>query len=125
MDRLVEGGLVAGVTPVASASAGAHAVPAAAVATPSPASTTAPAGEQDWRFDMRQDGKAMTADEFDAWMRARRARVATGKAGKPDPYGSAAPVAVAKAARSDEQTSELQTLMRITYAVFCWKKKHK
>src|SRR3546814_17333292 len=88
MDRLVEGGLVAGVTPVASASAGAHAVPAAAVATPSPASTTAPAGEQDWRFDMRQDGKAMTADEFDAWMRARRARVATGKAGKPAPYRS-------------------------------------
>src|SRR3546814_18938087 len=83
MDRLVEGGLVAGVTPVASASAGAHAVPAAAVATPSPAATTAPAGEQDWRFDMRQDGKAMTAHEFDAWMRARRARVATGKAGQP------------------------------------------
>src|SRR3546814_5055622 len=104
MDRLVEGGLVAGVTPVASASAGAHAVPAAAVATPSPASTTAPAGEQDWRFDMRQDGKAMTADEFDAWMRARRARVATGK-------------------RSEEHTSELQSLMRISYAVFCLKKK--
>src|SRR3546814_6048675 len=119
MDRLVEGGLVAGVTPVASASAGAHAVPAAAVATPSPASTTAPAGEQDWRFDMRQDGKAMTADEFDAWMRARRARVATGKAGKPDPYGSAAPVAVAKASRSEEHTSELQSLMRLSYAVFC------
>ena len=93
MDKLVEGGLVegvlvAGVTPVASASA---AVPAAAVATPALASATASAGETDWRFDMRQDGKAMTADEFDAWMRARRARVATGKAGKPDPYGSAAP----------------------------------
>src|SRR3546814_9557792 len=25
--------------------------------------------------------------------------------------------------RSDEQTSELQTLMRITYAVFCWNNK--
>src|SRR5690606_35813192 len=60
-------------------------------ATPAAASATVPAGETDWRFDMRQDGKAMTADEFDAWMRARRARVATGKAGKPDPYGSAAP----------------------------------
>ena len=33
----------------------------------------------------------MTADEFDAWMASRRARVATGRAGKPDPYGSAAP----------------------------------
>ena len=27
----------------------------------------------------------MTADEFDAWMKARRARVATGRAGTPDP----------------------------------------
>ena len=35
-----------------------------------------PAGE---RFDMRQDGRTMTADEFDAWMRARSMRVATGK----------------------------------------------
>src|SRR3546814_1654493 len=25
--------------------------------------------------------------------------------------------------RSEEHTSELQSLMRITYAVFCWKKK--
>src|SRR3546814_7769370 len=25
--------------------------------------------------------------------------------------------------RSDEHTSELQSLMRISYAVFCWKKK--
>src|SRR3546814_6658928 len=28
-------------------------------------------------------------------------------------------------ARSEEHTSELQSLMRISYAVFCWKKKHK
>src|SRR3546814_8795321 len=28
-------------------------------------------------------------------------------------------------ARSEEHTSELQSLMRITYAVFCWKKKNK
>src|SRR3546814_10251300 len=26
--------------------------------------------------------------------------------------------------RSEEQTSELQSLMRISYAVFCWKKKN-
>src|SRR5690606_8569313 len=101
MDRLVEGGLGGGVTPAAPPSAG---VPANAVAAASPvaatASITAHAGETDWRFDMRQDGKAMTADEFDAWMRARRARVATGKAGKPDPYGSAAGGASAKAPQS-------------------------
>src|SRR3546814_4112095 len=28
-------------------------------------------------------------------------------------------------ARSEEHTSELQSLMRISYAVFCWKKKNK
>ena len=31
------------------------------------------------RFDMRQDGRTMGAAEFDAWMRSRRIRVATGK----------------------------------------------
>src|SRR3546814_2059828 len=30
-----------------------------------------------------------------------------------------------EAARSEEHTSELQSLMRISYAVFCLKKKHK
>src|SRR3546814_10459006 len=29
------------------------------------------------------------------------------------------------AQRSEEHTSELQSLMRISYAVFCWKKKQK
>ncbi|HZH43646.1 MAG TPA: hypothetical protein VEY50_06155 [Lysobacter sp.] len=31
-----------------------------------------------WRFDMSQGGKRMTADEFDAWMKARGVRVAKG-----------------------------------------------
>src|SRR3546814_10880178 len=30
---------------------------------------------------------------------------------------------IAHVARSEEHTSELQSLMRISYAVFCWKKK--
>src|SRR3546814_6128467 len=30
---------------------------------------------------------------------------------------------LAEPARSEEHTSELQSLMRISYAVFCWKKK--
>lgn len=38
------------------------------------------------RFDMRRDGRTMTADEFDQWMRDRRMRVATGKPGTPDAY---------------------------------------
>src|SRR3546814_1352048 len=32
-------------------------------------------------------------------------------------------VALNTAMRSEEHTSELQSLMRISYAVFCWKKK--
>ena len=34
-----------------------------------------------WRFDMSQNGKRMTSVEFDAWMKAKGIRVATGKAG--------------------------------------------
>lgn len=41
-----------------------------------------------WRFDMSQNGKRMTADEFSAWMQSRGVRVAKG----------AAPVAVPAAA---------------------------
>ena len=34
-----------------------------------------------WRFNMSQNGKQMTADEFSAWMKARGVRVAKGAAG--------------------------------------------
>lgn len=57
--------------PIASASA-AERKPEAS---PPPANT-------DYRFDMRQDGKPMTVKEFDAWMKARKVSVATGKPGK-------------------------------------------
>ena len=33
-----------------------------------------------WQFDMNQNGKRMTAAEFDAWMKAKGTHVATGKA---------------------------------------------
>jgi rare lipoprotein A len=79
MDRLV------GKLPEALASAG--------PSQPLPAPPKADAG---YRFDMQQDGKVMTADEFDAWMKTRRVRVATGKPGKPDP--TAATVTAASAA---------------------------
>jgi rare lipoprotein A len=68
--------------PIASAEAGER-KPVAKEPEPSPPGP--------WRFDMKQDGKAMTADEFDAWMKARRVRVATGKAGEPDPSAAPAP----------------------------------
>ncbi|QIL21793.1 hypothetical protein G7079_11055 [Thermomonas sp. HDW16] len=32
-----------------------------------------------WRFDMTQNGKRMTADEFDAWMKSRGVRVVGNK----------------------------------------------
>lgn len=38
-----------------------------------------------WRFDMNQNGKRMTADEFDAWMKARGVRVARGAQPAPPP----------------------------------------
>src|SRR3546814_5078022 len=37
--------------------------------------------------------------------------------------GSAAPIRMSRSCRSEEHTSELQSLMRISYAVFCLKKK--
>ena len=66
---------------------------------PAPPGAAAPpaAAGSDWRFDMHQDGRAMTADEFDAWMRSRRARVATGRPGVPDPRPAPAGEAVAVA----------------------------
>ncbi|MFS8136839.1 MAG: septal ring lytic transglycosylase RlpA family protein [Thermomonas sp.] len=52
-----------------------------------------------YRFDMRQDGRVMQAEEFDTWMKSRRVRVATGKPGIPDPLpavaGTAAPIGTA------------------------------
>jgi rare lipoprotein A len=63
---------------------------AAANAGELPASAHAKPTQDAYRFDMRQDGKAMTADEFDAWMKARQVRVATGRAGKPDAPAAAA-----------------------------------
>lgn len=46
-----------------------------------------------WRFDMNQNGKRMTAEEFDAWMKARGVRVAKGAGGAaaPAPAAPAAP----------------------------------
>ena len=40
-----------------------------------------------WRFNMTQNGKRMTADEFDAWMKARGVRV-VGRKDTPAPVAS-------------------------------------
>ena len=52
-----------------------------------------------WRFDMSQGGKRMTADEFDAWMKARGVRVARGAA--PAPAAAAAAPQPAAAPAND------------------------
>ncbi len=44
-----------------------------------------------WRFDMSQNGKRMTAEEFDAWMKSRGVRIAKG-APKPSVVPVATPV---------------------------------
>ncbi|HEY1068917.1 MAG TPA: septal ring lytic transglycosylase RlpA family protein [Thermomonas sp.] len=58
-----------------------------------PPTTVAPAATGN-RFDMHRDGRTMTADEFDDWMRSRRIRVATGR---PAALVAAAPAAAAPA----------------------------
>src|SRR3546814_8094632 len=56
--------------------------------------------------------------------RACRTRMERADAARADAR-DARPRAVARAVRSEEHTSELQSLMRISYAVFCLKKKKK
>ncbi len=60
-----------------------EALAAAGPARPAPP-VEAKAADTRYRFDMHQNGKVMTADEFDAWMQSRRVRVATGRPGAPD-----------------------------------------
>ncbi|MCD9032063.1 SPOR domain-containing protein, partial [Luteimonas sp. Y-2-2-4F] len=81
-----------GALPIAAAQAGDRPAPAAPPAA-AQGERVAPAGE--WRFDMHQNGRAMTADEFDAWMKARQIRVATGRPGTPEPRAGEAPAAAA------------------------------
>ena len=53
-----------------------------------------------WRFDMTQNGKRMTADEFDAWMKAKGVRVV----GRKDaPAAEVAPVPAAAPAEKPKK----------------------
>ncbi|WP_411832654.1 hypothetical protein [Pseudoxanthomonas mexicana] len=72
--------------------------PAAAAAVAGDAAAYKPKTEFDntpWRFDMNQNGKRMTAEEFDAWMKSRGVRVARG-----------APAATTPAAPADSGSKE-------------------
>ena len=67
-------------------------VPAPGVLDPADPAAYKPRTEFDntpWRFNMSQNGKNMTADEFSAWMKSRGVRVARGAA----PVAPAAPAA--------------------------------
>ncbi|MBB3842686.1 hypothetical protein [Xanthomonas arboricola] len=51
-----------------------------------------------WRFDMSQNGKRMTAEEFDAWMKARGVRVVKARpVAAPAPAAAATPTPAADA----------------------------
>jgi hypothetical protein len=59
----------------------AKAMPAPSAINPNDPAAYKPQTEFDntpWRFDMSQNGKRMTAEEFDAWMKSRGVRVAKG-----------------------------------------------
>ncbi|UYC12966.1 septal ring lytic transglycosylase RlpA family protein [Xanthomonas sp. CFBP 8445] len=84
----------AGTTVAAATTVPARAVPAA-VAAPTAAAATAtaaalPEGER-WRYRVQDaPGRVGDADRFDAWMKSRGVRVATGKPGTPAPSVAAA-----------------------------------
>jgi hypothetical protein len=69
------------------------ATPAPGVLSPEDPAAYKPRTQYDntpWRFNMNQNGRNMTADEFSAWMKSRGVRVARGAATAP---AAAAPVA--------------------------------
>jgi len=69
----------------------ARAKPASSVVDPNDPATYKPKTEFDntpWRFDMTQNGKRMTADEFDAWMKAKGVRVVRANAAVAVPAAS-------------------------------------
>lgn len=81
----------------------------ASVANPNDPGAYKPATEFDntpWRFDMNQNGRRMTADEFDAWMKARGVRVARGGAPAAPAAPAAAPGGPAPAAAGAEPAPE-------------------
>src|SRR3546814_7245343 len=68
---------------------------------------------------LRRRGGQSPAQASDRDARPGKAHALGNAAGDPHPPGAGV------ARRSEEHTSELQSLMRISYAVFCLKKKNK
>src|SRR3546814_5304781 len=66
-------------------------------------------------------------DALPIWMRSRNSTTVTLAPSRRHTEPSSSPITPAPTTsrcpgRSEEHTSELQSLMRISYAVFCWKK---
>src|SRR3546814_5866398 len=59
------------------------------------------------------------------WIDAIGVAKAFGQPGQIGDHGMYMALRIRRSARSEEHTSELQSLMRISYAVFCLKKEHK
>ena len=72
--------LITGLILAAPANAATKKKPAPKAAPAAPASQPTDTSK---RFNMTQDGKKMTADDFDAWMKKNGYRVATGAPAKP------------------------------------------
>ena len=76
--------------------------PAGGVVNPNDPAAYKPKTEFDntpWRFNMTQNGKRMTADEFDAWLKSRGVRVV----GRKEPASTTAPAAATPAAEKPKQ----------------------
>ena len=76
------------------------------------------------RFDMRQDVRTMSADEFDGWMQARKIRVATGRPmavagqqGLPAPALAADPLPMNTAGKGVEPFADNQISKPVTLQV--------
>lgn len=87
----------------------ASAAPAQAPVDAQPAATTAPT---EYRFDMHQDGKAMSAEEFEGWMKQRKVQVATGRAVRLATPSGALPAATAAAPASSARAAAAVTTAR-------------
>ena len=86
-----------------------HSRPAAVKSAPPPPVTTKGGN----RFEMTQHGRQMTADDFDAWMKARGIRVAKGRqtaaADKPPSRRAPKPVPKAAARPAPKTTSRIRS----------------
>ncbi|KIQ98343.1 septal ring lytic transglycosylase RlpA family protein [Lysobacter sp. A03] len=87
--------LVAKLPAATSTSNAATAAPVTVVAAPAPAPGPAPVAAkgdaEDWRFQMSRDGRAMTADDFDAWMAERHISIVGGHVVRNAPEAAKAP----------------------------------